>query len=141
MLKPEGAITQKGRSEPQHYAILPCQTPPSLHQHEGISGCSAAVEPISDKFPTPRGLSGGSCYVPRDLAAGQLGPAVVAAAAAAKCSRDCSRAAAGKICYRTKGGEGQERGEGGEGAFVIIIGHRLTVTGYKQSQLLQQCEN
>ena len=114
--------------------------PPSLHQHEGISGCSAAVEPISDKFPTPRGLSGGSCYVPRDLAAGQLGPAVVAAAAAAKCSRDCS-SAAGKICYRTKGGEGQERGEGGEGAFVIIIGHRLTVTGYKQSQLRQQCEN
>ena len=33
------------------------------------------------------------------------------------------------------------RGVEGGGAFVIIIGHRLTVTGYKQSQLRQQCEN
>ena len=72
------------------------------------------------------------------MAAGQLGRVQWQLQAAAECSRDCS--SGGKIWYRTKGGEGS-RGEEGGGAFVIIIGHRLTVTGYRQSQLRQQCEN
>ena len=72
--------------------------PPSLHQHEGISGCSAAVEPISDKFLVAHGLLGSSCKVPRDLATGQLAvssPGGEGSAAAGKCSRDCRLA--GKI--------------------------------------------
>ena len=84
------------------------------------------MEPISDKFPTSRGLSGpGSASCPKRLGYWPVrkgGPAAVAAAAAAaKCSRDCSSSsigAAGKICYRTKGGEGQEREGRGRGLLL-----------------------
>ena len=67
-------------------------------QQQGISGCSAAVEPISDKFLVAQGLLGSSCKVPRDLATGQLAvssPGGEGSAAAGKCSRDCRLA--GKI--------------------------------------------
>ena len=71
---------------------------PDPLQQQGISGSSAAVEPISDKFLVAQGLLGSSCKVPRDLATGQLpvsSPGGEGSAAAGKCSTDCRLA--GKI--------------------------------------------